>query len=120
MKLQCVNFLAAPSRVSGVTLTKTVESHAPALRVTWTPSQSDVAISQYLVEYRSSGTASWNNATTLSVSSLVTSTILTRLNAGTEYTVRVRAVSAVGHGNWNVEQTGRTFCSEFNAPSTSE
>ena len=108
--------LAGPSRVSGVTLTETVESQAPALRVTWTPPQSDVAISQYQVEYRS-GTASWYNATVLSVSSLVTSTILTGLNAGTEYTVRVRAVSAVGHGNWSVENTGRTFCREFNAPS---
>ena len=112
--------LAAPSRVSGVTLTKTVESQAPALRVAWTPPQSDLTISQYQVEYRRSGIMSWDNATTLSGSSLVTSTILTGLDAGTEYTVRVRAVSAAGHGNWSVEQTGRTFCSEFNAPSTSK
>ena len=101
-------------------MTKTVESQAPALRVTWTTPQSDVAISQYQVEYRRSGTTSWDNATTLSVSSLVTSIILTGLDAGTEYTVRVRAVSAVGHGNWSVQQTGGTFCSEFYAPSTSE
>ena len=104
-------FVAAPSRVSGVTLTKTVESQAPALRVTWTPPQSDLTISQYQVEYRRSGTTSWDNATAISFSSLVTSTTLTGLDAGTEYTVRVRAVSAVGHGNWSVENTGRTFCS---------
>ena len=116
-KLHC-NLLAAPSRVSGVTLTKTVESQAPALRVTWTPPQSDLTISQYQVEYRRSGTTSWDNATALSVSFLVTSTLLTRLDAGTEYTVRVRAVSAVEHGNWSVEQTGRTFSREFNASST--
>ena len=115
-----LTFLAAPSRVSGVTLTKTVEFQAPALRVTWTPPQSDLTISQYHVEYRRSGTTSWDNATAISVSSLVTSTILTRLDAGTEYTVRVRAVSAVGRGNWSVEQTGRTYCREFNSPSTSK
>ena len=104
--------LAAPSRVSGVTLTKTVESQAPALRVAWTPPQSDLTISQYQVEYRRSGTTSWNNATTISGSPPVTSTLLTGLDAGTEYTVRVRAVSAVGHGNWSLEQTGRTSESE--------
>ena len=105
MKLQCANFLAAPYRVSGVTLTKTVESQAPALRVTWTPPKSDVVISQYQVEYKRSGTASWDNATAIPVLPPATSTILTRLDAGTDYTVRVRAVSAVGHGNWSVEQT---------------
>ena len=113
------DFLAAPSRVSGVILTKTVQSQAPALRVTWTSPQSDVAISQYQVEYRS-GTTSWDNATAITVLPLATSTILTGLDAGTDYTVRVRAVSAVGHGNWSVEQTGRTFCREFNASSTSD
>ena len=94
-----------------------MESQTPALRVTWTPAQSDVVISQYQVEYRRSETTSWDNATTLSVSSLVTSTVLTGLDACTEYTVRVRAVSAAGHGNWSVEYTEITFCSEFNAPS---
>ena len=82
----------------------------------WAPPQSDVVISQYQVEYRS-GTTSWDNATTLSVSSLVIFAFLTGLDACTEYTVRVRAVSAAGHGNWSVEYTGKTFCSEFNAPS---
>ena len=112
--------VAAPSRVRGVTLIQTVESQAPALRVTWTPPQSVLTISQYQVEYRRSGTTSWDNATAISVSSLVTSATLTGLDAGTEYTVRVRAVSAVGHGTWSVENTGRTFCSEFNASSTSD
>ena len=109
--LICAVFLAAPSRVSGVTLIQTVESQAPALRVTWTPPQSDLTISLYQVEYRS-GTTSWDNAST----AITTSTILTGLDAGTEYTVRVRAVSTAGVGEWSVEQTGRTFCSEFNAP----
>ena len=113
-------FLAAPSRVSGVTLIQTVESQAPALRMTWTPPQSDLTISQYQVQYRRSGTTSWDNATAITVLPPVTSTILTELDAGTEYTVRVRAVSAAGVGEWSVEQTGRTFCSEFNAPSTSD
>ena len=41
------------------------------------------------------------------------SAIVPRLAAGTEYDVRVRAVSAVGAGNWSAVQTERTFTSEF-------
>ena len=104
----------APSRVSDVTLTNTVESQAPALTVAWTTPQSDLTISQYQVQYRRTGTTSWNDAAslTLSGSPPPNSTILTGLDAGTEYTVRVRAVSEIGAGEWTAEQTGRTFESE--------
>ena len=105
--------LTAPSRVSGVSVTKTVESGASALRVTWTTPQSDVAISQYQVQYRRNETTSWSSATPLSGSPPATSTVLTGLDAGTEYNVRVRAVSAAGAGEWSVEQTERTFFSEL-------
>ena len=103
--------LTAPSRVSGVSLTKALESGA-ALRVTWTVPQSDVAISQYQVQYRRSGTTFWSNATPLSGSPPVTSTILIGLDVGTEFSVRVRALSEVGAGMWSVEQTERTFDSK--------
>ena len=107
-------FLTAPSRVSGVSVTVMVASDTPALMVTWTTPQSDVAISQYHVQYRRNGTTSWNNVTTISGSPPATSTILTELDAGTEYNVRVRAVSAAGaEGMWSVEQTARTLDSEF-------
>ena len=54
----------------------------------------------------------------LSDSPPATFTIVTALDAGTEYNVRVRAVSAVGAGEWSVEQTERTFNSELYASST--
>ena len=84
----------------------------PALIVAWTTPQSDLNISQYQVEYRRSGTAPWENAPALSVSPLATSTILTELDADTEYNIRVRAVSEIGAGKWSVVQTGITSESE--------
>ena len=91
-----------------------MENGTPALRVNWTTPQSDVAISQYQVQCRRSGTTSWNSTTPLSVSPPATSTILTGLDAGTEYNVRVRAVSELGAAAlWSVEQTESSFDSEF-------
>ena len=90
-----------------------MENGTSALRVTWTTPQSDLNISQYQVQYRRSGTTSWNSATPLSGSRPATSTILTGLDAGTEFNVRVSAVSAVGAGKWSAEQTERTFGSEY-------
>ena len=102
--------LSVPSRVSSVSLTKTVASGIAALRVNWTTPQSDVNISQYQVEYRKSVTIVWDSRLTISGSPPATSTTLTGLEAGTEYSVRVRAVSAIGTGEWSVVQTERTFC----------
>ena len=90
-----------------------MESGTPALRVNWTTPQSDVNISQYQVQYRRSGMTSWSSATPISGSPPATSTILNGLDAGTEYNIRVRAVSELGAGEWSVEQTERTFDSEF-------
>ena len=57
---------------------------------------------------------SWNSAPPLSGSPPANSTILTGLHAGTEYNIRVRAVSELGGGEWSVEQTERTVSdSEF-------
>ena len=109
--------LTVPSRVSGVSVTRSVESGTSALRVNWTTPQSDVAISEYQVQYRRNGTTSWSNATVLFVSLPATSTVLTGLDAGTEYNIRVRAVSAAGAGEWSVEQTERNFNSELYASS---
>ena len=72
-----------------------------------------MAISQYIVQYRRNGTATWGSQVTVPGFPPATSTILTGLDAGTEYNVRVRAESATGDGEWSVEQTERTFDSEF-------
>ena len=72
------------------------------LFVNWTTPQSDVSISQYHIQYTNE-TPSWTNDSTSAVFA-----ILTGLNADTKYSVRVRAESAVGHGNWSKVKTVRT------------
>ena len=73
------------------------------LFVNWTMPQSDVSISEYQVQYTNE-TPSWTSSSTSAVFA-----ILTGLNADTKYSVRVRAVSALGHGNWSKVQTVRTY-----------
>ena len=90
-----------------------MEFGTPALRVAWITPLSEVAICQYEVQYRRNGTTDWGSQVTISGSPPANSTILTGLDAGTEYNVRVRAESDVGRGMWSVEQTERTFDSKF-------
>ena len=85
----------------------------PALRANWTIPQSDEPISQYILLYKIDGTTSWGSQRIISGSPPPNSTIVPRLAAGTEYNVRVRAVSAVGAGNWSAVQTERTYMSKF-------
>ena len=79
--------------------------------VTWTTPQSDVSISQYQVQYRRSETTSWSSAAPVSGST--TSTYLEELVAGSEYQVRVRAVSVIGNGTWSEVQSETTYQSEL-------
>ena len=71
------------------------------LNVSWITPQSELPITEYEVEYRTSDTDSWINSIRLSVSPPANSTILTGLAAGMEYIVRVRAVSEIGAGAWS-------------------
>ena len=101
--------------VSGVHLNKTMVNGEPALQVSWTTPQSDLTISQYWVQYRRSGTpaAGWSSESSLSVLlPPVNNTILTKLLTGTEYTLRVRAMSKIGAGKWSADYTERTADSE--------
>ena len=107
----CIS-LTAPSRISTVSLTKTMlERYKPSLTVTWTKPQSDVGISNYQVEYRKSEDTHWIPGPTLSRS--MTFTNLPALTANTVYSVRVRAGSAVGDGNWSKVETERTYKCEW-------
>ena len=99
--------------MTDVAVSKAIRSEKTALSVTWTTPQSDVHISQYNLQYRIHGTTIWGNQVTISGSSPQNSTFLTRLRAGTEYDIRMRALSAVGAGNWSAVQTERTYTSEF-------
>ena len=101
----------APSKVTGVSLSKTVRQGRPTLRVDWTAPQSNVTISEYHVQYRRSGIVTWGAQVTATPPA--TSTPLSALEAGTEYDVRVRAVSAAEEGEWSEVQTERTFNSKF-------
>ena len=104
-----------PSQVTGLSLSKTVSSKFPALQATWTIPQSDEPISKYIIRYRIHGNTTRGSQRTiyLSGSPPPNSTIVTRLAAGTEYNVRVRAMSAGGRGKWSAVQTERTYISEF-------
>ena len=97
-------FLTEP-KVTDVSVTKSVEDGNVTLSVSWTTSQSELLITEYEVEYRTSDTKSWINSTQLSVSPPANSTLLTGLDAGVEYIVRVRALSEIGAGAWSNEQT---------------
>ena len=103
----CIS-LTAPSRITTISLTKTMlERHKPSLTVTWTEPQSELGISNYQVEYRKSENTHWIPGPNVSRS--MTFTNLPALTAGTVYSVRVKAVSAVGDGNWSKVQTERTY-----------
>ncbi len=104
--------LTGPSRINGVSVTKSVKDGNYILNVSWTTHQSELPSAEYEVEYRTSDTESWINSTRLSVSPPANSTILTGLDAGVEYIVRVRAVSEIGAGVWSEEQRVRTDDSE--------
>ena len=73
-------------------------SNQPSLHVNWSAPKSDCLIQYYQVDYRVGNSGSWSiwipNPTSTSV-------ILTDLQKGTTYQVRVRAVSEVGNGTWS-------------------
>ena len=99
-------FLTEP-KVTDVSVTTSVEDGNATLTVFWTTPQSELPISEYEVEYRTSDTKSWINSTRLSVSPPANSTVLIGLDAGVEYIVRVRALSEIGAGVWSEEQRVR-------------
>ena len=99
-------------KATNVSVTKSLEDGNVTLNVSWTTPQSELSITEYEVEYRTSDTESWINSTRLSVSSPANSTLLTGLDAGVEYIIRVRALSEIGAGAWSEEHRVRTDDSE--------
>ena len=78
----------------------------PALRVNWTSPQSEVAIFEYRMQYKKSENTHWKINIILPPA---TSADINDLDAGTAYSVRVKAVSDVGAGNWSEERTETTY-----------
>ena len=64
-----------------------------------------MTITQYQVQYKTDETTSWSNCPPVSGSPPATSTVVNGMNTGSKYTVRVRARSAVGAGQWSSVQT---------------
>ena len=101
--------VTGPSRVTSVLVIKSMEDGNFTLNVSWTTPESELPIAEYEVEYRASTTSSWINS---SVSPPANSTLLTGLDAGVEYIIRVRALSEIGAGEWSEEHRVRTDDSE--------
>ena len=99
-------------KVTNVFVTKSVEDGNLILTVSWTTPQSELSITEYEVEYRTNDTESWNNSIRHSASPPASSTLLTGLDAGVEYIIRVRASSEIGAGAWSDEHRVRTDDSE--------
>ena len=100
-----------PLKVTGVSVSKAVTEGKPTLRVTWTAVQNVANLSGYHVEYRRNGEFDWGSR--VNRRRYATSALLPALFPGTEYNVRVRAVSATGEGDWSDVLTETTFDSEF-------
>ena len=75
--------------------------------------QSDFTILRCKVQYKIESSRAWSD-TVILVSPPATSTILTRLEAGTRYSVRVKAMSTIGEGIWSmVEEAQHTGVSSL-------
>ena len=111
--LQFSTAFIVPPKVTGVSVSKDAKNSKPSLRVTWTSLQNVTNLSQYRVQYKLNGELNWGNASTVSVQPNSNSTLLPELLPGTEYNVRVRAVSAAGEGEWSEVLTETTYDSEF-------
>jgi hypothetical protein len=81
--------------------------------LSWT-APTNTSISDYTVEYTPSG----GSAATVDTGSMATSYTLTGLTNGTAYTVRVRAVSAAGNGNYSTAETGTPSVSVPGVPTS--
>ena len=107
----CTPLQIVPSQVTGVTLSREVRSGAPALRVTWTAPQNDMAITHYHVRHRKSSIKGWTTRT-VSGSPPSTVTYLEGLSLGVTYKVQLQAESAIGLGTFSEVQTATAYDGE--------
>ena len=89
--------LSVPSRVMNVSVIMSVEDSNLTLTVSWTTPQSDLPITEYEVNVLEVMSVN------VSGSPPANSNILTGLDAGVDYIIRVRAVSVIGAGEWSEE-----------------
>ena len=106
-----IHNLQAHSQVTGVSLSKNVSQGRPTLLVTWTAHPVDVNITEYQVQYRRNDTSLFS--TQINVSPPATSVVMSALDAGTAYDVRVRLRIEAVNGEWCEVHTERTFDSKY-------
>ena len=109
--LSSIHNATVPAQVTGLSLSKEARSGAPALRVSWDSPQSDVAITRYEVQYNTGSRLM--SAADVTGSPPPTTTDLEGLQADTSYSVRVRAVSAIGDGGWSDAAMETTYNGEW-------
>ena len=99
---------AAPGEPDVVAIAPTI------LRADWnTPAENNSPLLSFEIRYRPQGTPDWFTITGLPPGAVIYS--LSGLMPDTAYEVEVRAVNAIGPGNWSPTGTGRTAVPE---PST--
>ena len=95
-----------PSQVSNIQFTQTVSNQMINLRVTWNQPTSDRPIQRYEVQYKKQGVSSWTSVTP---NPTTRQTTISNVDKGGVYNVQVRAVSAVGSGQWRGVTSQRTY-----------
>ena len=106
------HILQVPPKVTGVSVSKAVKDGKPTLRVTWTALQNVANLSAYRFQYRHNKEFNWGNE--VGAQPYSTSTLLPALLPGTEYNVRMKAVSTTaGAGEWSEVYTETTYNSGF-------
>ena len=95
---------AVPDRVTGVVVGRGAPNGIPSLHISWRTPTSDLTISQFQVNYTVQGTGTWK------VKSVQSGPLnFDNLPPVTKYKVKVRAVSALGYGEWSAVSIQTTF-----------
>ena len=92
--------------MSGVSAVPDVSSGRPIIQITWSPPQSNKPIEKYYLQYRKATASNW---TAVVLGPSETSTVLSGLDRGTVYHVKVRAISIVGSGPFSDLQQVTTY-----------
>ena len=96
---------AAPDRVTGVRFVSSPGENS--LSVEWSRPQSDVHILYYDIRFRfHTGSRPWQGPVTATTETL---TLRVRLVSSASYGVQVRAVSAIGAGQYSSEETVKSL-----------
>ena len=100
-------YATVPYTVRDLTTSGLLYNSKPAIKVTWSPPYSDVAIQYYTVKYRSVALGDLNWTTVAPTPS--TYTLIPDLQPGTRYDVIVKTSSIVGEGDYSSARSQETY-----------